>query len=49
MTEVESAIEYLENIVNSQYWRLIEDTDDFREIKENILILIKEIKKESEE
>ena len=47
MTEVELAIKYLENIVNSQYWSLIENTDDFREIKESILILTKELKSNS--
>ena len=47
MTDVELAIRYLENMVNSQYWRLIENTDYFCEIKENILILIKELKSNS--
>lgn len=44
MTDVELAIKYLENMVNSQYWQMIEYKDDFREIGENILILTKELK-----
>ena len=46
MKDVQLAIKYLENMVNSQYWRLIEGIDDFREIGESILILTKELKKQ---